>query len=99
MRECSSCHNFIPDGLRHCPHCGKSPFGLPASFYVCGVFLGFFLWVCYASCPLSSSAFQPAGFGWLVAGVSALLAAVLAFAEVKKLRGVCRKPRLSCKMA
>ena len=25
MRECEKCGNYIPDGMKICPHCGKLP--------------------------------------------------------------------------
>ncbi len=25
MRECESCKNYIPEGMKICPHCGKLP--------------------------------------------------------------------------
>ena len=53
MRECENCNNFIPQGMKICPHCGKLPptlwpqFGVYAVLtiiaFVCAVYFRPFL--------------------------------------------------------
>ncbi len=37
MRECEKCKNFIPEGMKICPHCGKLPPTLWPQFYLYAV--------------------------------------------------------------
>lgn len=34
MKQCEKCNNYIPDGMKICPHCGKLPPTLWPQFYL-----------------------------------------------------------------